>query len=82
MASPRNPKRATARPTMERLLEAFDNINLSIIHLTGQRVCQATPLTAVQQRILSLLGLSATLYTNWTVAEPVNQGWIGPVDGI
>ena len=53
---------------MERLLEAFDNINLSIIHLTGQRVCQATPLTAVQQRILSLLGLPATLYTNWTVA--------------
>lgn len=65
---PGNPKRATARPTMERLLEAFDNINLSIIHLTGQRVCQATPLTAVQQRILSLLGLPATLYTNWTVA--------------
>ena len=65
---PGNPKRATARPTMERLLEVFDNINLSIIHLTGQRVCQATPLTAVQQRILSLLGLPATLYTNWTVA--------------
>lgn len=61
-----NPKRSTTRPTMERLLEVFDNINLSIVHLTEQSVCQVTPLTAVQERILSLLGLSATLYTNWT----------------
>lgn len=63
---PGNPKRATARPTMERLLEVFDNINLSIIQLAEQTICQVTPLTAVQVRILSLLGLPTTLYTNWT----------------
>jgi transposase len=63
---PGNPKRATSRPTMERMLEAFDNINLSIVHLAEQTLCQVTPLTAVQKRILSLLGLSTTLYTNWT----------------
>lgn len=63
---PGNPKRSTARPTMERMLAVFDNINLSIIHLAEQTICQATPLTAVQERILSLLGLPTTLYTDWT----------------
>ncbi len=65
---PGNPKRATPRPTMERMLEVFDNINLSIVHLAEQTLCQVTPLTAVQERILSLLGLPITLYTDWTVA--------------
>ncbi len=63
---PGNPKRSTPQPTMERMLEVFDNINLSIVHLAEQAFCQVTPLTAVQERILSLLGLSSTLYTNWT----------------
>ena len=63
-----NPKRATARPTMERMLEVFDNINLSMVHLTGQTVRQVTPLTAVQQRILSLLGLPTTLCTDLAAA--------------
>lgn len=65
---PGNPKRATARPTMERMLEVFDNINLSIVHLAEQTLWQVTPLTVVQERILSLLGLSSTLYTDWTTA--------------
>jgi transposase len=63
---PGNPKRSTARPTMERMLEVFDNINLTVIYLAEQTICQATPLTAVQERILSLLGLPTTLYTDWT----------------
>lgn len=63
---PGNPKRSTARPTMERMLAVFDNINLSLIHLTEQTICQVTPLTAVQERILSLLSLPTTLYTDWT----------------
>ena len=65
---PGNPKRSTPRPTMERMLEVFDNINLSIVYLAEQTLCQVTPLTAVQERILSLLGLPITLYTDWTVA--------------
>lgn len=63
---PGNPKRATARPTMERMLEVFDNIHLTVIYLAEQTICQATPLTAVQERILSLLGLPTSLYTDWT----------------
>jgi len=65
---PGNPKRATSTPTMERLLQNFDNIHLSIVHLAGQMFCQVTPLTAVQKRILCLLGLPTTLYTNWVIA--------------
>jgi transposase len=61
---PGNPKRSTPRPTMERMLEVFDNINLSIVHLADQTLCQVTPLTAVQEYILSLLGLPSTLYTS------------------
>lgn len=63
---PGNPKRSTATPTMERMLAVFDNINLSMIHLAGQTIYQVTPLTPTQERILSLLGLPTTLYTNWT----------------
>ncbi len=63
---PGNLKRSTPRPTMERMLETFDNINLSIVHLADQTLCRVTPLTAVQERILSLLGLPTALYTNWT----------------
>lgn len=63
-----NPKRGTATPTMERMLQAFDNINL-IMLLVAERVqCQVTPLSPVQERILALLGLSTTLYTGLATA--------------
>jgi transposase len=60
---PGNPKRSTATPTTERMLAAFDNINLTIVPVAGQLHYQVTPLTAVQQRILDLWELSDTLYT-------------------
>ena len=63
---PGNPKRSTATPTTERMLAAFDNINLTIIPVAGQRYYQVTPLTAVQQRILELWELSDTLYTQFS----------------
>ncbi|MEA2008164.1 MAG: transposase [Chloroflexota bacterium] len=62
---PGNPKRSTATPTTERMLAAFDNINLTIVPVAGQLHCQVTPLTAVQQRILKLWELSDTLYTQF-----------------
>jgi len=61
---PGNPKRSTATPTTERMLAAFDNINLLLVPVAGHFRCQVTPLTAVQQRILELLGLPTTLYTD------------------
>jgi transposase len=58
-----NPKKGTDTPTTERLLKAFNNITLTIVHLPGQVIHHVTPLTPLQTRILELLGLSPTIYT-------------------
>ena len=63
-----NPKRGTKTPTMERMLQAFDNINLIILTSTEAVEAQVTPLSPVQERILTLLGLSTTLYTGLATA--------------
>jgi transposase len=67
---PGNPKRSTATPTTERMLAAFDNINLLLIPLAGQMHYQITTLTKVQQRILHLLGLPLTLYSHLSAELP------------
>lgn len=63
-----NSKRGTARPTTERMLMAFDQINLLLIpsemSAGDQDICFVTPLSPVQERILALLGLPTTLYTS------------------
>jgi len=61
---PGNPKRSTATPTTERMLAAFDNINLLLVPVAGQFHYQITPLSDVQLRILDLLSLPVTLYTH------------------
>jgi transposase len=59
-----NPKRCTARPTAEALLNAFDDITLAIhFDQTGEIVERClTPLDDLQVRILGLIGLSADIY--------------------
>jgi transposase len=59
-----NPKRETARPTAERLLEAFEDVTLTVIELPHQALCHVTALNSVQLRILEILGFSSSLYTN------------------
>jgi len=59
---PGQPTRLTARPTTERLLMAFEGIHLSLVRLNDGFVRHITPLTALQQRILDLLGLPASVY--------------------
>jgi transposase len=63
---PGNPKRSTATPTTERMLAAFDNINLLLVPVAGQIHCQVTPLTQVQKHILELWALPITLYTHFS----------------
>ena len=58
-----NPKRETDRPTAERLLEAFQDITLTIIKGPQQTACHVTALSPLQQRILEVLGFSSALYT-------------------
>ena len=57
-----NPRRASAAPTAERLLQAFVPITLTQVHLPSQTIRHVTPLTSVQEQILRLLGLPADLY--------------------
>ncbi len=65
-----NAKRSTATPTTERLLKAFEHINLLIFSPNqSQTRTFLTPLTPVQLRILALLGLSTTLYSNLQFAN-------------
>lgn len=59
---PENPKKATTRPTTERLLKAFDNVTLTIIEVREQRYGHVSPLNPLQEKILRLLGLSPEIY--------------------
>jgi hypothetical protein len=65
-----NPRRATATPTAERLLQAFVPITLTRVQLPEQLIRHVTPLTPVQQQILAVLGLPPDLYTSLTQEIP------------
>jgi hypothetical protein len=58
-----NPQRTTDRPTVERLLKAFEDIILTIIEGSQQTARYVTALSPLQQRILELSDFSAVLYT-------------------
>ncbi len=66
---PGNPTQTTARPTTERLLHAFQNVTLTIVRTPHQTIKHVTPLSALQIRILSLLDLPTSIYTNLAVAS-------------
>jgi transposase len=59
---PGNPKRATARPTSEMMLRAFEGVTLTSIEQAAEVRAHLTPLEPVQQRILHLLRLSPEIY--------------------
>jgi hypothetical protein len=57
-----NPKKATDKPTANRLLQAFSNLTLTIIQFPDRTLRHITPLTPLQEHILSLLDLSPDIY--------------------
>jgi transposase len=58
-----NPKRSTERPTAEAVLQAFKDIHLSVVSIGEQVLYHVTPLSDVQQKILSLLDFPSDIYT-------------------
>jgi transposase len=58
-----NPSLQTSRPTAEALLGAFSYIDLTRLKEVDGTSYHLTPLTALQQNILELLGFSTTIYT-------------------
>lgn len=57
-----NPQRRTSQPTTERLLEAFGEITLTVVCAPDFIQRHVTPLSALQQRILTLLGIPSVVY--------------------
>ncbi|MFQ5575105.1 MAG: IS1634 family transposase [Terriglobia bacterium] len=58
-----NAKRETARPTAERLLEAFQEVTLTVVEGVHRVYRYLTALSPLQERILELLGFSSRVYT-------------------
>jgi transposase len=65
-----NPKRTTATPRAETLLEAFKNIYLNTVTIGEQIFLHITPLSDLQRKILSLLGLSPDIYSQLAADSP------------
>lgn len=61
---PGNPKRSTARPTTELLLQAFKAITLMVMTQGDLRIVHVTPLSDLQRRILHLLNLPTDLFNS------------------
>jgi transposase len=57
-----NSQRETARPTAERLLEAFQEVTLTVMEGVDQAHRHVTALSPLQERILELLGFSSRVY--------------------
>ena len=58
-----NPKRANSRPTAEKMLKAFKNIQLSIVELPQKKEIFLNPLSPLQQDILQLMRLPIDTYS-------------------
>jgi transposase len=61
-----NPMRETSRPTAEAILKAFKEINLTSVSMGEQVYYHVSPLSALQQTILSLLGFPPDLFSRLT----------------
>lgn len=70
---PGNPKRAPARPTTELMLRAFEGLTLPHLDTGAHVQVYLTPLSAVQQRLVEVLGLPPTIYGCLThhCSEPI-----------
>lgn len=58
-----NPKQTTSQPTAEQLLEAFQEITLTVIQEGDQTRRHLTPLSTLQESILRLLDFPPEIYT-------------------
>jgi transposase len=67
--NPASRTQATARPTTERVIAAFDNLTLTTIEMEAGTHRHVTPLNATQRHILVLLTLPTDLYER--LAQPV-----------
>jgi len=60
--NPASHSQATQRPTAERVITAFQHLTRTVVLLPDVHYHHVTPLTPLQEHILTLLGLPADLY--------------------
>jgi transposase len=65
-----NPKRTTATPRAETLLEAFKHIYLNTVTIGEQILLHITPLSELQKKILSLWEFSPDIYSQLAADSP------------
>ncbi|GAC1432571.1 MAG: hypothetical protein NVSMB65_06230 [Chloroflexota bacterium] len=68
--NPASRSQATAQPTTERVLAAFQNITRTALTRAAKAHHHVTPLTPLQEHVLALLGLPPDLYTRLALAPP------------
>ncbi len=68
------PKRATDRPTTERLLQAFKHVILTVIVLNCETHIHLTPLSKLQSRILKDMSCPVDLYSRLTTQSQEPPG--------
>lgn len=61
-----NPTRATRRPTAERLLATFQELTLTVLRTPTSTTRHLTPLSPLQQRLLTFLGCPTDTYSRLT----------------
>jgi len=59
---PGNPKKATQQPTAEKILEAFENLTVTLFEIRGNSYAHVCELNSLQQQIIRCLGLSPEIY--------------------
>jgi transposase len=64
-----NPRRTTRRPTSEALLKAFKGLHVTALTQLAQTVFHVTPLSALQERIIALLGFPSDLYAKLALSS-------------
>jgi transposase len=69
-----NPKRTTERPTAEAMLQVFKGIHLSAVSIGEQVLYHVTPLSQVQQKILSMLDFPSDIFTRLVDGFPKPAG--------
>jgi hypothetical protein len=73
--NPASRTQSTARPTTERVLDAFTSITLTSIKVEGGSYYHVTPLNTTQRHVLVLLGLPDDLYER-LANPPTNSNFV------
>jgi hypothetical protein len=73
--NPASRTHSTARPTTERVLDAFSSITLTSIEVEGGYYHHTTPLNATQRHVLALLKLPDDLYER-LARLPTNSNFV------